>query len=540
MLKHKNGAKPLSSDRIIKIVLRTLECINTPISLGIYLRIVKNLPICAEVKPSDYLDPHTYQKDAQALALISKNPHYSCGIDTKNKALQAFLDCELKNKSTNRFFRESLCKPRIGLHWQVLYSARHFVSEILKDFYWSDLNFGPGSSINLKGKYTNLICKLQTLPEVTPHAHDLVLRNILHNMPHYALSCGIVERTRTSVNLSIRHLPTVNYNIFSTVPKNWKTDRPICIEPLGNMLCQKSVGSSIRSRLKAYGLDLNRISKEDIHGQLACIGSKDDSLSTIDLSSASDTVSYELVKFLLPSDWFDILTALRCRYTKLPDGTIINNEKFSSMGNGFTFELETLIFYSIALACRKLMGSRSNIVSVFGDDIIVSRSIANVLCDSLVKFGFSINHEKTFITGPFKESCGEDYFNGVLVRPIYVKEVTRKYAIESLFYMANRIYEIAYRSYVDHCFDPSFRPLWISILQRIPKNLRFYGPSSLGDTCLRSDSAVGHRRFLIHKEKKWKVSGTPDQILAIALSGIQSSGAGYRGAPYRLSSRKWH
>lgn len=531
----------LSSDKIIKIVSRTLEYINTPISLGIYLRIKNNLPIDADVNPSNYLDPHTYQKDSQALALISKNPHYSCGIDTAQAALDVFLACEDKNRATNQFFIESYSKPRIGFEWQCLYTARQFVYEILKCIPVLRPDFGPGSSISLKGEHTNLISKLQTTPEVTPHAHDVVLRLILDTMPQYAISSGIVTRTRTSVFLSKRHLPLVNSNVFSSVPKNWKTDRPICIEPLGNMLAQKAVGGAIRHRLKYWGLDLNQISADDIHGQLAKLGSLDDSISTIDLASASDTVSYQLVKFLLPAEWFDLLSSLRCRKTTLPDKTVITNEKFSSMGNGYTFELETLIFYALALAVRKLRGARCDRVSVFGDDIIVSRSIALPLCRLLDFCGFSLNTEKTFITGPFKESCGKDYFSGILVRPIYVKEaIEDRKPIESLFYMANRIYETAYRSFADHCFDPSFRPLWINILQRIPTNLRFVGPESLGDTCLRVDGDVGIRRFLIRKEKKIQIPTDPHHLLAVALAGIKSTGCGYRGAPYRLNSRKWY
>ena len=89
------------------------------------------------------------------------------------------------------------------------------------------------------------------------------------------------------------------------------------------------------------------------------------------------------------------------------------------MGNGFTFPLETLIFWALtASACEGDVDS----VSVYGDDIICPRERADDVIDTLTMCGFKINLEKSFVEGPFRESCGCDYYKGIDIRPFYKKE----------------------------------------------------------------------------------------------------------------------
>jgi hypothetical protein len=94
------------------------------------------------------------------------------------------------------------------------------------------------------------------------------------------------------------------------------------------------------------------------------------------------------------------------------------------MGNGFCFPLETLIFASLAYAVGVETGDRD--FSVYGDDIIVRQRSALYLIEILNYCGFRVNKDKTFVFGPFKESCGADWFNGVDVRAYYIDEIPRK------------------------------------------------------------------------------------------------------------------
>ena len=73
----------------------------------------------------------------------------------------------------------------------------------------------------------------------------------------------------------------------------------------------------------------------------------------------------------------------------------------SPMGNGFTFELETLLFYALTMAvCGKGNFVR---VSVYGDDIICPTEHAQAVTSILVEAGFQLNLGKSFSSGPFQK-----------------------------------------------------------------------------------------------------------------------------------------
>lgn len=519
-----------SSKQYLLVIRELLRDIGTPFAETILGQIERNEPITVDANPSNYTNASEFFSDVQALALIKKNPHYECGIPKAQNALEKFMGAEEQCARTNTFFRKSLQAPRTGDLWQILYSARRFVQAIIGDEPgYLKPDFGPGATTNLKGFETNIVSKLRTVPEVTPEFYSEAHRMILTTLPLYAISCGLVTRTRTTVEFNQR-LPTTVGNVFTTVPKDWKTDRPICIEPGANMLFQKAYGNLIRRRLLRYGFDLDK--RPDLHAEYARVGSIDDSLSTIDLASASDTISKEFVRFLLPQAWYDALDLVRCRRTVMPDGSVLKNEKFSSMGNGFTFELESLLFYSLLLAVRQLFGKKRDVVSCFGDDIIVSRHLAAKTIAILEFSGFTINLEKSFVSGPFKESCGHDYYRGVNVRPIYFKGIAGKKSIEQLFYILNRIRKMAARFYIDNFCDPRFRNTWKSVLNRVPVELRLYGPDSLGDTCIleATQKHVGYITLIPQKV----LSDEADVLLAAACYGIDGSGVAPRGCKYNI------
>ena len=201
-------------------------------------------------------------------------------------------------------------------------------------------------------------------------------------------------------------------NVVTVVPKNWKTDRTIAKEPSGALPLQLAFDAWAKDRLRRYGVDLSDQSKNQ---RLAKLGSETGKLATLDLSMASDTLSFNLVAWLLPEPWLRYLLACRsARYTG-PFGTG-TYAKFSSMGNGATFSLESLIFY----AAVRAVGSRGG--TVYGDDIIVETELAGDLQRLLRFIGFYVNREKSFTSGPFRESCGVHYYDGTYVSPFTIKE----------------------------------------------------------------------------------------------------------------------
>lgn len=204
-----------------------------------------------------------------------------------------------------------------------------------------------------------------------------------------------------------------NTNRVAMVPKNYKTDRTIACEPTGNIPFQLAMDSYIKRRLRRVGIDLSDQSRNQ---ELSRIGSITGALATVDLSAASDSLALNTVHFLFPLEWSVFLNRFRSRFYKSDFGSGAY-EKFASMGNGLTFPLETLIFWAAARSVSQIPHN----VSVYGDDIIVQRECYEDLVRLLSFLGFKINTDKSFVHGPFRESCGTDWYLGRSVTPFYYR-----------------------------------------------------------------------------------------------------------------------
>lgn len=238
---------------------------------------------------------------------------------------------------------------------------------------------------------------------------------------------------------------------FATVPKNNEKRRPINIECFGNTLTQSVIGEAIRFILKAeFNIDLDTLA--DLHGQKI---SDADRWATIDLKNASDSISCSLCKFLLPTALYDKLEASRSTMVLGYDGNYHITKKISSMGNGFTFELMTLI---LTLVCREFDQEST----VFGDDIIIHPSKADDLIAALTAVGLKVNKEKSFITGPFRESCGANFH----VDEGYIASFDFEYpqTMSDCVVIHNKAYLLA-RDY------PSFKKLYNTFLRALPPAL---------------------------------------------------------------------
>lgn len=202
-----------------------------------------------------------------------------------------------------------------------------------------------------------------------------------------------------------------------TVPKKSDIDRVACKEPEINLFLQRAVGHHIKSRLrkKPFFIDLYDQTRNQELARMALV----EGLATVDLKSASDTISRALVYDLLPFEWWSYLDDIRSHYVTV-DGKVVELEMFSSMGNGFTFELESLIFYALTRAVCWLSGVKGTI-SVFGDDIIAPSRIVPRLVKIFHWYGFTTNQEKTHYRGPFRESCGKHYHSSRDVTPFYIR-----------------------------------------------------------------------------------------------------------------------
>jgi hypothetical protein len=153
-------------------------------------------------------------------------------------------------------------------------------------------------------------------------------------------------------------------------------------------------------------------------------GSLDGDLATIDLSSASDSVTLRLVTDIFgPSKLGRWLLATRSTHTLISDD-VVRIAKFAPMGSACCFPVQCLIFAGVILAThRRATRSSADLADfrVFGDDIICPSSISYDVMENLVDLGFSVNTEKTYVTGDYRESCGMDAWCGHDVTPLKIK-----------------------------------------------------------------------------------------------------------------------
>jgi hypothetical protein len=260
---------------------------------------------------------------------------------------------------------------------------------------------------------------------------------------------------------------TLHDGIVNFVPKNAKTFRGVVTEPPLNGLVQMGQGDHISRRLAAFGVDLRDQTRNQ---SLAREGSLTGALATLDQKSASDTEAKELVFDLLPLEWSTYLAQSRTGHVLL-DGKRLTLEKFSSMGNGYTFPLESLIFWAITRACC----DDSEVVSVYGDDIICPTHRASSVIEALTCAGFIVNREKSYTSGPFRESCGHDYYMGINVRPFYQKS-----------WLSARTLFVLHNWYVRRG-DPERAKF---VRQYIHPSLVIYGPDGFGDGHLLAEGGT--------------------------------------------------
>lgn len=409
--------------------------------------------------PETYPDAESFSRDYLLVSYLSKYKGLQTQIDTKEVALSNFAIAESTCRRTNQFLSEH----RLTIVDPILHRAQMFVAQVLGNFDIRKLDgrerWGPGAAFDLRRNRAYLDSKFAELPiSVTRDALRPFKRAIENDLHWSELILGSFPCGPFSLMPEIFNI--VEGSKVVTVDKNAKTDRTIAIEPRGNMFLQKSVGNYLRKRLKRFGVDLD---DQGVNQELAR-DALDLGLATIDLSMASDTICQQLVFELLPFDWAVYLDQIRSRKYTLDQKSFVSFEKFSSMGNGFTFELESLLFYALVKAS---MENEKSTMSIYGDDIIAPSSDAGTIISTLAYCGFSTNVDKTFIEGPFRESCGRHYFDGRDVTPIYQKEIVN--CSQSHIRFANRIMRLATRRNDGDNICPILRPVW----QRLYDQVRY-------------------------------------------------------------------
>jgi hypothetical protein len=347
------------------------------------------------------------------------------GAEACAKALQKFLDCNTRN-ATFSFNCEYLRDEELiqGVSDEI-YRFWYIDGETpLVSTYgelYAEGRCGPGASRKARANdfYTKLYdSPLSHTPGSLAHIWE---RLTTHDPRHF--QAEQVRRSRYGFR-------QVEGNSLSFVNKNVDVARGIATEPTINMWFQLGLGEILSRRLRSvYGIDIPV--QQDVNRALARVASTTGRLATIDLESASDSISLRLCERILPKDMLAWLRLIRSPSCRLPSGEVVELHSVSTMGNGFTFPLMTMLFCAIIVTVYKQLGipalqrgpADGRNFAVFGDDLIVDSKAVPLLYRTLALFGFRVNRDKSYVEGPFRESCGADWFLGAPVRGVYIKRL---------------------------------------------------------------------------------------------------------------------
>jgi hypothetical protein len=413
--------------------------------------------IAFDISYTTGLNVRELQYARQCLAFYSKDSDIKL-VDTERAGWLTFIKSEFQNRVTNKKWSFQYQNGILYSHDDcILLAIARKISEIIGDpplLEEMRFGFGPGSNANVTKK-TGSRHKLQAAPACSDDMVPL-LSKLEQEMPHYFNSH--IRRLGRVVELFVGKL--------SFVGKNALTDRSILIEPVLNTFVQKGIGQVLKQRLLAFGCNLYTQVKNQ---RLALQGSIDGTIATVDLRNASNRIALLVVYhlFSFSNEWLALLMLSRTGQYKYK-GEVRTLEMFSSMGNGFTFELESLIFYATALVVAERLKLDTSKVSVFGDDICIPVEGVPLLYKTLKSMGFEINESKSFSSGPFRESCGLDYYEGQNIRPFYKKDRWTAARIVGLLNF-------------DHNNHGLFTNIRNSIICQVPRELRSFGPEGQGD-----------------------------------------------------------
>lgn len=411
----------------------------------------------------------------QTIALFKKDEDLRSPIDKEQVAFEAFLLSEAGCKRINDAILNNQFAVTDGDAARILFYAQRKIADILGEApKIRDLqpSFGPGAVVTTKKK-TSARHKLSVPPSISRCSLGLL----------FQMSKGVLRW-----HDAFGYRTDVVAAELRFVTKNYKTDRAIVLPTSLTGMYQRALGRFMKERaLRNEGIDL--FGGQQRQRELARISSLTGENATVDLKGASDSIAHMLVAELFPLPWFELFDQLRDDRVKYRD-TVIELEKISSMGCGFTFELETILFYALAYGiarCFDIPIHRKSI-SVYGDDIIVPTALARKIVDWFPYFGFQLNVEKTFIDGPFRESCGGDYVSGLDVRPFFIRNRMTHHTLVCFY---NHLMRKPHQ-------DPE-KQLRALILSFIPPQFQNFGPDGFGDGHLISGAnlltyATAHKR----------------------------------------------
>jgi hypothetical protein len=311
----------------------------------------------------------------------------------------------------------------------VLALARDIVTELMSTVDLSQLvpSHGPGSTASgrMNANEKTAICLLRD-PKLAGFPDLYGRHNVLDVLEsHFESSAGLsLEKAiRSGENTATMHF----------VPKDSGGPRGISCEPVWRMFAQQALRGPVERAAHIGSNKRINFKDQSVNQRLALQASLSGDMATLDMKDASDRNSYALVTELFAgTEVLPLMIASRSkinRYSNGDEDVSFHLRRFAPMGSAMCFPTESIVFWALAVATVYNVqnstccggGDPREEIYTFGDDLIVPSAFASVVIDQLEKFSLIFNVDKSFVTGPFRESCGCDAFKGEIVTPIKVK-----------------------------------------------------------------------------------------------------------------------
>lgn len=348
------------------------------------------------------------------------------------------VDSSLKDfLNTHKALTERSFKPYPELVISYLKKYFEIIEDVLVEHIQYERVYEDGtsgnrgfSSGNCSDAKSQIGRKISKLSEYLPNLYDDVLYPISaigewDRKPH----CTVIypqDENLTLKQLWAGYRPRFFDPVWTVtpqaVPKSFDKRRIIGPESTVRAYLLQEKRALLEKTINSVFSDSVHIHDQSYNQELARIGSVSGDYATLDLSHASDLISLELISRITSPWLFTWLTELNATHLNI-GGRVIPSWMFATAGNPITFAFESLLFAAIVYTsidiyclfakkrtttCMRL----KRMVSVYGDDLIVPSEVAQTTIDVLESLGFEVNASKSFTSGPYRESCGEEFLNG--------------------------------------------------------------------------------------------------------------------------------
>lgn len=358
---------------------------------------------------------------------------------------------EALRKEVSNFFRFYDCDK----DGKVLSTSHHVPISLHGDIQHCDIPTGAYSSQCNQPTIHKIGCIEDYLQDI-----GLPFRN--------TFSRGEIYRKKEFVSKTGKHVifsigEPIRFVRVNAVPKNYKKARLIGEErvylqflqsevdkyldyvlesdlSVGNQTKRVSLNRHHGTRMRYFTSKAINMHDQEVNRELCRIASVTGDLSTVDLTSASDSNTAALVRAVFPPDFVKACDSVRANYytTLKTKGRDIPTDlkllyTFGTMGSKLTMKTQTILYTSIARVATKIAISFGDAVSqnywmawAYGDDSIISRQATPYFFTLLEALGFIVNDAKSCFSGLgespahcYRESCGVEYFGGADLKPVY-------------------------------------------------------------------------------------------------------------------------